>query len=188
MYENNDLYNLDLDMDQENSEPTTTTTTQTEPAEPAEPKEAERTEHSANKSWGPEQAGSQDSPQAKGQLSDEQIAYIERARQRDELQSVVNDIKSRIPSFDMEKVSTELLKMSESDVKKYYTPQGLELLWYERFASKMTANNPQVDGSHTSNSGASMDELAKKVANGSASMEEEREFYVRLGKIGQSEY
>lgn len=191
MYEENDLYNLDLDED--STSQTANTENQAEPkTEPAEPRErgAEQpnSADSKNPLWGPEPQKSQDSTQAKNQLSEEQIAYIEKARQRDELERVVNDIKSRIPSFDMEAISKELLKMKDDEVRKYYTPQGLELLWYERFASKINANNPQVDGSHTSSSGESMDELAKKVATGTASMDEEREFYIRLGKIGQSDY
>lgn len=185
MYENNDLYNLNLGMGEEQAEPTQEG--EALPKQP-EPKEPEPAEHPTNKSAGSEQTGSQDSPQAKAQLSEEQIAYIERARQRDELERVVNDIKSRIPSFDMEAISKELLKMKDDEVRKYYTPQGLELLWYERFASKTPANNPQVDGSHTSSSGESMDDLAKKVAAGTATMDEEREFYIRMGKIGQSDY
>lgn len=193
MYENNDLYNLNLDMYKEQAEPTTVQEGPVLPKQPAEPKqpepkEQEPAEHPTNKSANPEQTGAQDSPQAKAQLSEEQIAYIERARQRDELERVVNDIKSRIPSFDMEAISKELLKMKDDEVSKYYNPQGLELLWYERFAGKGTANNPPVDGSHTSSSGISMDELAKKIVTGTATMDEEREYYIRMGKIGQSDY
>lgn len=188
MYEENDLYDLDL-----GEEGTSETAKASEPQEgrsepKSEPNSEQPTADSKNPLWGPEPQKSQDNEQAKNQLSQEQIAYIERARQRDELERVVNDIKSRIPSFDMEAISKELLKMKDDEVRKYYTPQGLELLWYERFASKSAANNPPVDGSHTSSSGESMDELAKKVATGSASMDEEREFYIRLGKIGQSEF
>lgn len=191
MYEENDLYNLDLDED--STSQTANTENQAEPkTEPAEPRErgAEQPNSADNKNplTSPEPQKSQDSTATKNQLTDEQIAYIEKARQRDELERVVNDIKSRIPSFDMEAISKELLKMKDDEVRKYYTPQGLELLWYERFASKTPANNPQVDGSHTSSSGESMDDLAKKVATGTASMDEEREFYIRLGKIGQSDY
>lgn len=191
MYEENDLYNLDLD---ENS--TSETANADKQAEPkperAEPRErgAEQPNSADNKNplASPEPQKAQDSTATKNQLTDEQIAYIEKARQRDELERVVNDIKSRIPSFDMEAISKELLKMKDDEVRKYYTPQGLELLWYERFARGTPANNPQVDGSHTSSSGESMDDLAKKVASGTASMDEEREFYIRLGKIGQSDY
>ena len=186
MYEENDLYNLDLD---ENSTSETANADQQTSEQPAQQKQPEQpTADSKNPLWGPEPQKSQDSTQAKNQLSQEQIAYIERARQRDELERVVSDIKSRIPSFDMEAISKELLKMKDDEVQKYYNPQGLELLWYERFASKMPANNPQVDGSHTSSSGESMDDLAKKVAAGTATMDEEREFYIRMGKIGQSEF
>ena len=187
MYEENDLYNLDLDEDS-----TSETADEKQSNKRGEPNErseqAANTADSKNQITSPEPQKSQDSTQAKNQLSEEQIAYIEKARQRDELERVVNDIKSRIPSFDMEAISKELLKMKDDEVRKYYTPQGLELLWYERFASKTPANNPQVDGSHTSSSGESMDDLAKKVATGTASMDEEREFYIRLGKIGQSDY
>ena len=186
MYEENDLYNLDLD---ENSTSETANADQQTSEQPAQQKQPEQpTADNKNPLWGSEPQKSQDSTQAKNQLSQEQIAYIERARQRDELERVVSDIKSRIPSFDMEAISKELLKMKDDEVRKYYTPQGLELLWYERFASKTPANNPQVDGSHTSSSGESMDELAKKVATGTATMDEEREFYIRMGKIGQSEF
>ena len=186
MYEENDLYNLNLD---ENSTSETANADQQTSEQPAQQKQPEQpTADSKNPLWGSEPQKSQDNAQAKNQLSQEQIAYIERARQRDELERVVNDIKSRIPSFDMEAISKELLKMKDDEVRKYYTPQGLELLWYERFASKTPANNPQVDGSHTSSSGESMDELAKKVATGTATMDEEREFYIRMGKIGQSDY
>ena len=187
MYEENDLYNLDLDGD--STSETTNADKQTEQAEPKpERAEPEQTADNKNPLASPEPQKAQDSTQAKNQLSEEQIAYIEKARQRDELERVVNDIKSRIPSFDMEAISKELLKMKDDEVRKYYTPQGLELLWYERFARGTPANNPQVDGSHTSSSGESMDDLAKKVAAGTASMDEEREFYIRLGKIGQSDY
>lgn len=191
MYEENDLYNLDFNED--STSETANADKQAEPKpEPAEPRErgAEQpnSADSKNPLASPEPQKSQDSTQAKNQLSEEQIAYIEKARQRDELERVVNDIKSRIPSFDMEAISKELLKMKDDEVRKYYTPQGLELLWYERFARGTPANNPQVDGSHTSSSGESMDDLAKKVATGTASMDEEREFYIRLGKIGQSDY
>ena len=186
MYEENDLYNLDLD---ENSTSETANADQKTSEQPAQQKEPEQpTADSKNPLTSPEPQKSQDNQGAKNQLSQEQIAYIERARQRDELERVVNDIKSRIPSFDMEAISKELLKMKDDEVRKYYTPQGLELLWYERFASKTPANNPQVDGSHTSSSGESMDDLAKKVAAGTATMDEEREFYIRMGKIGQSDY
>ena len=187
MYEENDLYNLDLDEDS-----TSETADEKQSNQRGEPNErseqAANTADSKNQITSPEPQKSQDSTQAKNQLSEEQIAYIEKARQRDELERVVNDIKSRIPSFDMEAISKELLKMKDDEVRKYYTPQGLELLWYERFARGTPANNPQVDGSHTSSSGESMDDLAKKVAAGTASMDEEREFYIRLGKIGQSDY
>lgn len=191
MYEENDLYNLDLDGD--STSETANADKQAEPKpEQAEPRErgAEQANRADSKNplTSPESQKSQDSTAAKNQLTDEQIAYIEKARQRDELERVVNDIKSRIPNFDMEAISKELLKMKDEEVRKYYTPQGLELLWYERFASKTPANNPQVDGSHTSSSGESMDDLAKKVAAGTATMDEEREFYIRLGKIGQSEF
>ena len=194
MYEENDLYNIDFDED--STSETANADKQTEQTEPkperAEPRErgAEQPNSADNKNplTSPEPQKAQDSVQAKNQLTDEQIAYIEKARQRDQLERVVNDIKSRIPSFDMEAISKELLKMKDEEVRKYYTPQGLELLWYERFASKTPANNPQVDGSHTSSSGESMDELAKKVATGTATMDEEREFYIRMGKIGQSDY
>ena len=183
-------------MDGDSTSETANADKQTEQAEPkperAEPREwgAEQPNSADNKNplTSPEPQKAQDSTATKNQLSEEQIAYIEKARQRDELERVVNDIKSRIPSFDMEAISKELLKMKDDEVRKYYTPQGLELLWYERFASKTPANNPQVDGSHTSNSGVSMDELAKKVATGTATMDEEREFYIRMGKIGQSDY
>ena len=186
MYEENDLYNLDLD---ENSTSETANADQQTSEQPAQQKEPEQpTADSKNPLWGSEPQKSQDSTQAKNQLSEEQIAYIERARQREELERVVNDIKSRIPSFDMEAISKELLKMKDDEVQKYYNPQGLELLWYERFAGKGTANNPPVDGSHTSSSGISMDELAKKIVTGTATMDEEREYYIRLGKIGQSDY
>ena len=184
MYEENDLYNLDLD---ENSTSETANADQQTIEQPAQQKQPEQAD-SKNTLASPEPQKSQDNAQAKNQLSEEQIAYIERARQRDELERVVSDIKSRIPSFDMEAISKELLKMKDDEVRKYYTPQGLELLWYERFARGTPANNPQVDGSHTSNSGVSMDELAKKVATGTATMDEEREFYIRMGKIGQSDY
>ena len=186
MYEENDLYNLDLD---ENSTSETANADQQTSEQPAQQKQPEQpTADSKNPLSAPEPQKSQDSTQAKNQLSEEQIAYIERARQRDELERVVNDIKSRIPSFDMEAISKELLKMKDDEVQKYYNPQGLELLWYERFAGKGTANNPPVDGSHTSSSGISMDELAKKIVTGTATMDEEREYYIRLGKIGQSDY
>ncbi|MDD7599829.1 MAG: hypothetical protein SPJ69_00840 [Campylobacter sp.] len=187
MYEENDLYNLDFD--ENSTSETANADKQTEQAEP-KPERAEPEQAADNKNplWGPEPQKAQDSTATKNQLTDEQIAYIEKARQRDELERVVNDIKSRIPSFDMEAISKELLKMKDEEVRKYYTPQGLELLWYERFARGTSANNPQVDGSHTSSSGESMDDLAKKVAAGTASMDEEREFYIRLGKIGQSDY
>lgn len=186
MYEENDLYNLELD---ENSTSETANADQQTSEQPAQQKEPEQpTADIKNPLASPEPQKSQDNQGAKNQLSEEQIAYIERARQRDELERVVSDIKSRIPSFDMEAISKELLKMKDDEVRKYYTPQGLELLWYERFASKTPANNPQVDGSHTSSSGESMDDLAKKVAAGTATMDEEREFYIRMGKIGQSDY
>ena len=186
MYEENDLYNLNLD---ENSTSETANADQQTIEQPAQQKQPEQpTADSKNPLWGSEPQKSQDSAQAKNQLSEEQIAYIERARQREELERVVNDIKSRIPSFDMEAISKELLKMKDDEVQKYYNPQGLELLWYERFAGKGTANNPPVDGSHTSSSGISMDELAKKIVTGTATMDEEREYYIRLGKIGQSEF
>ena len=186
MYEENDLYNLDLD---ENSTSETANADQQTSEQPAQQKQPEQpTADSKNPLWGSEPQKSQDNAQAKNQLSEEQIAYIERARQREELERVVNDIKSRIPSFDMEAISKELLKMKDDEVSKYYNPQGLELLWYERFAGKGTANNPPVDGSHTSSSGISMDELAKKIVTGTATMDEEREYYIRLGKIGQSDY
>lgn len=185
MYEENDLYNLEIDKES-TTEPASDQQTSEQPAQQKEPEQP--TADSKNPLTSPEPQKSQDNEQAKNQLSEEQIAYIERARQRDELERVVNDIKSRIPSFDMEAISKELLKMKDDEVRKYYTPQGLELLWYERFASKMPANNPQVDGSHTSSSGESMDDLAKKVAAGTATMDEEREFYIRMGKIGQSEF
>ena len=186
MYEENDLYNLDLD---ENSTSETANADQQTSEQPAQQKQPEQpTADSKNPLWGSEPQKSQDNAQAKNQLSEEQIAYIERARQREELERVVNDIKSRIPSFDMEAISKELLKMKDDEVQKYYNPQGLELLWYERFAGKGTANNPPVDGSHTSSSGISMDELAKKIVTGTATMDEEREYYIRLGKIGQSEF
>ena len=186
MYEENDLYNLDLD---ENSTSETANADQQTSEQPAQQKEPEQpTADSKNQITSPEPQKSQDNQGAKNQLSQEQIAYIERARQRDELERVVNDIKSRIPSFDMEAISKELLKMKDDEVQKYYNPQGLELLWYERFASKTPANNPQVDGSHTSSSGESMDDLAKKVAAGTATMDEEREFYIRMGEIGKSDY
>ena len=186
MYEENDLYNLDLD---ENSTSETANADQQTSEQPAQQKQPEQpTADSKNPLWGSEPQKSQDNEQAKNQLSEEQIAYIERARQRDELERVVNDIKSRIPSFDMEAISKELLKMKDDEVQKYYNPQGLELLWYERFVGKGTANNPPVDGSHTSSSGISMDELAKKIVTGTATMDEEREYYIRLGKIGQSDY
>ena len=190
MYEENDLYNLELD-GESTTEPASDqqTSDQQTSEQQAQQKQPEQpTADSKNPIASPEPQKSQDSQGAKNQLSQEQIAYIERARQRDELERVVNDIKSRIPSFDMEAISKELLKMKDDEVRKYYTPQGLELLWYERFAYKTPANNPQVDGSHTSSSGESMDDLAKKVATGTASMDEEREFYIRLGKIGQSDY
>lgn len=184
MYEENDLYNLDLDEDSTSQTANTENEVQTK-TEPAQ-RAAANTADSKNPLTSPEPQKSQDSE--KNQLTEEQITYIEKARQRDELERVVNDIKTRIPSFDMEAVSQELLKMKDDEVRKYYTPQGLELLWYERFASKMNANNPQVDGPSASHSGISMDELSKKVANGSASMDEETEFYIRLGKIGKSAY
>ena len=184
MYEENDLYNLDLDED--STSQTANTENQAEPREQGA-EQANRAD-SKNPLTSPESQKAQDSTATKNQLSEEQIAYIEKDRQRDELERVVNDIKSRIPGFDMEAISKELLKMKDDEVRKYYTPQGLELLWYERFASKTPANNPQVDGSHTSSSGESMDDLAKKVAAGTATMDEEREFYIRLGKIGQSEF
>ena len=187
MYEENDLYNLDLDED--STSETANADKQTERAEPNERSEqAANTADSKNQITSPEPQKSQDNTQAKNQLSEEQIAYIERARQREELERVVSDIKTRIPSFDMEAISKELLKMKDDEVRKYYNPQGLELLWYERFAGKGTANNPPVDGSHTSSSGISMDELAKKIVTGTATMDEEREYYIRLGKIGQSDY
>lgn len=186
MYEENDLYNLDLD---KNSTSETANADQQTSEQPAQQKQPEQpTADSKNPLASPEPQKSQDSAQAKNQLSEEQIAYIERARQREELERVVNDIKSRIPSFDMEAISKELLKMKDDELSKYYNPQGLELLWYERFAGKGTANNPPVDGSHTSSSGISMDELAKKIVTGTATMDEEREYYIRLGKIGQSDY
>ena len=186
MYEENDLYNLDLD---ENSTSETANADQQTSEQPAQQKQPEQpTADSKNPIASPEPQKSQDNAQAKNQLSEEQIAYIERARQRDELERVVSDIKTRIPSFDMEAISKELLKMKDDEVSKYYNPQGLELLWYERFAGKGTANNPPVDGSHTSSSGISMDELAKKIVTGTATMDEEREYYIRLGKIGQSDY
>lgn len=192
MYEENDLYNLDLDQDSTSETADEKQSNQSnQPNQPNEQEtKAEQTNTADNKNQitSPEPQKSQDSLQAKNQLTEEQIAYIEKARQRDQLERVVNDIKTRIPNFDMDAISKELLKMKDDEVRKYYTPQGLELLWYERFASKMNANNPQVDGSHTSSSGESMDELAKKVATGTASMDEEREFYIRLGKIGQSDY
>lgn len=185
MYEENDLYNLELG-GESTTEPASDQQTSEQPAQQKEPEQGAA--DNKNPLASPEPQKSQDNQGAKNQLSEEQIAYIERARQRDELERVVNDIKSRIPSFDMEAISKELLKMKDDEVRKYYTPQGLELLWYERFASKTPANNPQVDGSHTSSSGESMDELAKKVAAGTATMDEEREFYIRMGKIGQSDY
>lgn len=186
MYEENDLYNLDLD---ENSTSETANADQQTSEQPAQQKQPEQpTADNKNPLWGSEPQKSQDNAQAKNQLSEEQIAYIERARQREELERVVSDIKTRIPSFDMEAISKELLKMKDDEVQKYYNPQGLELLWYERFAGKGTANNPPVDGSHTSSSGISMDELAKKIVTGTATMDEEREYYIRLGKIGQSDY
>ena len=186
MYEENDLYNLDLDGDSTSETANADQQTSEQPAQQKQPEQP--TADSKNPLTSPEPQKSQDNAQAKNQLSEEQIAYIERARQRDELERVVNDIKSRIPSFDMEAISKELLKMKDDEVQKYYNPQGLELLWYERFAGKGTANNPPVDGSHTSSSGISMDELAKKIVTGTATMDEEREYYIRLGKIGQSDY
>lgn len=185
MYEENDLYNLEIDKES-TTEPASDQQTSEQPAQQKEPEQGAA--DSKNPLWGPEPQKSQDNEQAKNQLSQEQIAYIERARQREELERVVSDIKSRIPSFDMEAISKELLKMKDDEVSKYYNPQGLELLWYERFAGKGTANNPPVDGSHTSSSGISMDELAKKIVTGTATMDEEREYYIRLGKIGQSDY
>lgn len=185
MYEENDLYNLNLD-ENSTTEPASDQQTSEQPAQQKEPEQGAA--DSKNPLASPEPQKSQDNAQAKNQLSQEQIAYIERARQREELERVVNDIKSRIPSFDMEAISKELLKMKDDEVCKYYNPQGLELLWYERFASKTPANNPQVDGSHTSSSGESMDDLAKKIVTGTATMDEEREYYIRLGKIGQSDY
>lgn len=185
MYEENDLYNLEIDKES-TTEPASDQQTSEQPAQQKEPEQGAA--DNKNPLASPEPQKSQDNEQAKNQLSEEQIAYIERARQRDELERVVSDIKSRIPSFDMEAISKELLKMKDDELSKYYNPQGLELLWYERFASKTPANNPQVDGSHTSSSGESMDDLAKKVAAGTATMDEEREFYIRMGKIGASDY
>lgn len=174
MYEDNDLYNLNFDDEQ--TEQSEQTEQKSEPeSQPAEPKTEPKNEPNIQ-------------PQPLNQLNDEQIAFVERARQKDELERVVNDIKTRVPDFDMEVVSKALLAMSPDEVKRYYNPQGLEILWYERFANNAPVNNPAIDTSRSANSGVSMDDLAKKIAAGTASMAEEQEFYVRLGRIGQSDY
>ena len=78
MYEENDLYNLDLD---ENSTSETANADQQTSEQPAQQKQPEQpTADSKNPLANPEPQKSQDNAQAKNQLSEEQIAYIERAR------------------------------------------------------------------------------------------------------------
>ena len=96
MYEENDLYNLDLDQD--STSETANEKQSNQSNEPNEQKgEAEQTNTADNKNQitSPEPQKSQDSLQAKNQLTEEQIAYIEKARQRDQLERVVNDIKTK---------------------------------------------------------------------------------------------
>lgn len=180
MYEN-DLYNInfgdDMDQSQTENEPTEPSEQPTEqPSEQAEP-----AEHRADQSTEAKPQNTQGSTPQKVdeyKITKEQHDYLERARQKDELNEVVNDIKSRNPEFDFDLVAKKLLKMNESDQKKYYNPQGLELLWLREFAPNL-AHNSRVDVAKN-NASLDMDELTDKLSKGTQTMDEELQFYLNL--------
>lgn len=171
MFEN-DLYNIDLDTDFDN-----------EPQDdnaPAEQENPQPSQAKQNETQPRDYEPSADTKEAKHEISQEQYEYLEKARQKEELSGVVSDIQSRIPNFDFALVAKKLLSMSESDQKRYYNPQGLELLWHQFFSNNI-ANNARVDTARSETS-LDMDDIAKKIANGDASMEEEMYFYRNLGR------
>ncbi len=186
MYEN-DLYNInfgdDMDQNQTENEPAEPTEPTEQPSEPngAEPKENEPATSTNPQPKAEPKEPQSSSPQDKVdeyKITKEQHDYLEKARQKDELNQVVNDIKSRNPDFDFDLVAKKLLKMNESDQKKYYNPQGLELLWLREFAPNL-AHNSRVDVAKN-NASLDMDELTDKLSKGTQTMDEELQFYLNL--------
>ena len=181
MYEN-DLYNIDFgdDMDQSQTE-----NEPTEPTEPTEPnKQAEPSERaddqkptSTNQSTKAEQKEPQSSTRTK-ELTDEQLDYLERSRQRDALMNICDGIKKQIPDFDFEKVAPFIVKMKPEQAREYLSPLGLKTLWYENFGVK---NNNVVDGGRVVE--YDQNELADRIREGTASDDEQLEFYKNLGRI-----
>lgn len=177
MYEDNDLYNLDLD--EETSEQATEPTSEEQQTEQYDQRAEQRAQPQRQEPRY-EQAQGEKAYSNKREISEEQYAYLERAQQKEELSQVVDSIKARIPGYDFDLVAKELLKMSEQEVARYYTPQGLEILWYERFTNR--TNNAQVDSARNY-SDFNMSDTASRLAKGEAEMDEEMAFYQALGKI-----
>lgn len=188
MYEN-DLYNIDFgdDMDQSQtdtepteqpSEPSQPAAKQAEPSEPniTKPRENEPAT-STNQSREAEQKEPQSSTRTK-ELTDEQLDYLERSRQRDALMNICDGIKKQIPDFDFEKVAPFIVKMKPEQAREYLSPLGLKTLWYENFGVK---NNNVVDGGRVVE--YDQNELADRIREGTASDDEQLEFYKNLGRI-----
>lgn len=182
MYEN-DLYNIDfgddMDQSQTENEPAEPTEQPSEPSQPAakQAEPSEPAEHRADQSPKAEQKEPQSSTRTK-ELTDEQLDYLERSRQRDALMNICDGIKKQIPDFDFEKVAPFIVKMKPEQAREYLSPLGLKTLWYENFGVK---NNNVVDGGRVVE--YDQNELADRIREGTASDDEQLEFYKNLGRI-----
>lgn len=186
MYENNDLYNLDFGVDENASEQDISKSEwdneqraeQNSEPEPTETKAQpnEQRADRANPQPSTEPQRTQDSSQAT--LTNEQLDYIERGRQREALILMCDKVKSSIPDFDFEKIAPQILKMPEAQAKEYLTPLGLEALWRRSFGTSYAG---VVDGSKEPS--YDMSDVMDKLAKGQANDDEELEFYKHLGRI-----
>lgn len=184
MYEDNDLYNLDLgdnegELSQDANEQTADPAEPREQAEQKEQAKPNRADDKANTGTSPEPQRSQDSAQTTTQLSHEQLDYIERGRQREALILMCDNVKQRIPDFDFEKIAPQILKMQPQQAKEYLSPLGLETLWLRSFGLSSHA----VDGGREPS--YDMNDIMDKMRKGEANDDEELEFYKELGRISR---
>ncbi|OCR88890.1 hypothetical protein CFT12S00416_05555 [Campylobacter fetus subsp. testudinum] len=166
-----DIYDADLDADDGQGKQSPNDTNPPEPPEP--PKKDNSTETKDD--------------DASVKISKEDAEYLARARDKEARDTVVNIIKSNIPSFDENKVFDKILEMEAKEPGSgalYYNRVGMEALWLRFFDKNDTSDN-KMDNSRGGVNSFNVEETVNKINAGKADTSDMSDFYTELGKIGK---
>lgn len=117
-------------------------------------------------------------------LDEEEYAAFQAMQQERRLAQIERDFKTRYPNFSVQKVTDKIVEIDNKEkgaAAKYLNEVGFELIWNKYFEGKEeSAWGDEFDTARGMSGGESVEDVVKKINNGSATLTEKQDFYKKF--------